>query len=119
MRKLFSMFAVCAALSLAGAAYAAKEAAKADKPVAEKPAAEEVTLKGTATCAKCALKQTEKCQNALKVKDGEKDVWYLIADNAVSKKYHGKVCKGEAEATVKGTVAEVDGKRVITASSIE
>ncbi|HWE93671.1 MAG TPA: DUF6370 family protein [Tepidisphaeraceae bacterium] len=108
MRKLVSLVALVA---LVGFAYA---------PAFAKDAAKEVTLKGTAVCAKCELKETEKCQNALKVKEDGKEVVYLLADNAVSKKFHGSICKAPKEdVSVTGTVSEKDGKKIITASKID
>lgn len=80
----------------------------------------EQTLTGKAMCAKCELKQAEKCTNALQVagKDG-KTITYVLADNQVSKDFHGKVCKGTLDGvTVTGTVKQDGGKQVITASKI-
>ena len=37
-------------------------------------AAEEVALKGKVMCAKCALKEAEKCQTVIKVKEGGKEI---------------------------------------------
>jgi hypothetical protein len=82
--------------------------------------AKEQTLTGKAMCAKCELKQADKCTNALQVagKDG-KTTTYVLADNKVSKDFHGKVCKGILEGvTVTGSVSEADGKKTITASKI-
>lgn len=88
-----------------------------DKPAAA--AAGEVTLKGQMMCAKCALKESDKCQNVLKVSEGGKETAYLIAKNDVAKKAHSKVCGGAAGATVKGTVGEEGGKKLLTASEIK
>jgi hypothetical protein len=92
-------------------------------PADGKPAAagKPVTLTGTMVCGKCTLNETAKCQNVLKVKKAgaaEEEKYYL-ADNGVAKKNHDQVCSGEAKATVKGTVAEADGKKVLTAASIK
>ena len=82
--------------------------------------AEESKLKGTLTCAKCALKEDAECQNVLQVKDGDKTVNYYLAANEVSKGCHGAVCKqAQDNVTVTGTVEEKDGKKVITATKIE
>lgn len=80
----------------------------------------EQNLTGKAMCAKCELKQAEKCTNALQVagKDG-KTTTYLLADNKVSKDFHGKVCKGTLDGvTVTGTVKQDGDKQIITASKI-
>ena len=38
-----------------------------------------VTIKGDGMCAKCALKETKTCQNAVIVtKDGKKTTYYLV-----------------------------------------
>ena len=78
------------------------------------------TLTGTLTCAKCDLKQTDACQNVLKVKDGDKTVMYYLNDSDATKDTHGKVCKGAKDnVTVTGMVEEKDGKKWITVSKIE
>jgi hypothetical protein len=111
-----------------GPAALAAEDKPADKPAAVKPAeavaapagaAKPVTLKGTMTCGKCALNETEKCQNVLKVGKAGKEVKYYLAANDLSEKSHETVCSGEAKATVKGTVTEEGGKKTLTASSIK
>jgi hypothetical protein len=82
--------------------------------------AKEQTLTGKAMCAKCELKQADKCTNALQVtaKDG-KVTTYTMTDNKVSKDFHGKICKGTLDdVSVTGSVAMVDGKSVITPSKI-
>src|SRR5262245_41816064 len=88
-------------------------------------AAEEVTITGDAVCAKCALKETPKCQNTITATtDGKKTTYYLAA-NAVSKKAHGAlgICTASKDAPVKvkatGTVSEEDGKKVLTVSKID
>jgi hypothetical protein len=82
--------------------------------------AKEQTLTGKAMCAKCELNQADKCTNALQVagKDG-KVTTYTLADNKVSKDFHGQVCQATLDGvSVTGTVAMVNGKPVITASKI-
>jgi len=73
----------------------------------------EVTLKGTITCAKCDLKEAKKCTNAIKVKEGGKDVVYIFDDNGGKEKYHRDICTSPKEGSVKGTVGEKDGKKTI------
>src|SRR5258707_9726235 len=108
MRKLVSLVALFALVAFVTPTFAKDDDAK------------EVKLKGTAVCAKCELKETEKCQDALKVKEDGKEVVYLLADNEVAKKFHGKVCKApKDDVTVVGTVSEKDGKKIITATKIE
>lgn len=74
----------------------------------------EVTLSGTGCCAKCKLKQTDACQNALK----SGDTLYLLEHNAVSKAFHKNLCSGTAAITAVGSVKEIDGKKILVASKI-
>lgn len=112
MRKLFPLLAVTA--MVAGLTLVARAAD--DK---------EVTITGDGVCAKCALKEKKTCQNVVTVKEDGKEVKYYLAANPVSKKYHGSsgICQASTDAPIKtkvvGTVKEEDGKKVITASSIE
>ena len=77
----------------------------------------EVTLEGTGMCGKCALKVEEKCTNVLQVGEGDKLKTYTFAKNISHGDYF---CSGKtAGLTVKGTVAKVDGKLILTASSVE
>jgi hypothetical protein len=115
---VLSVFAAGALPAFAGdKAAKGEKAEKADKAAASKSAG--VTLKGTMMCAKCALKETDKCQNVLKVTEGGKETAYYLVHNDVAKKNHGPVCSGTANATVKGSVAEEGGKKTLTASEIK
>lgn len=87
--------------------------------------AEKTTLKGDGVCAKCALGETDSCQNVVIVtKDGEKKTYYVVHD-AVAKKAHGSIgfCKASKEKPAKvkitGTFEEKDGKLLFTAEKIE
>jgi hypothetical protein len=73
---------------------------------AEEKEAKEVTLKGTLGCAKCVfkVKGCKVCTNAIKVKEGDKEVIYVIDDGGKKAKYHGKICTSSAEGSVKGTI---------------
>ena len=92
-------------------------ATHAMEEVAPEAAAEEVTLTGTMTCAKCDLGEGDACQSVLIVGEGDEKTTYYIA----SKEKHAKVCKEAVDGvTVTGTVAEAeDGKKTLTASKIE
>lgn len=79
----------------------------------------EVTLTGEGKCAKCALHETDKCQNALQVQEDGKTVTYYLAQNKISKDFHENLCKESQKITVTGTVKEKDGKKTLTASKIE
>lgn len=87
---------------------------------AETGKAKEVTLKGEAKCAMCALKESDKCQTVIQTeaKNGKK-VTYYLADNEVAKGFHENVCKGAKKVVATGTVKKVEGKRQLTASKIE
>jgi len=81
--------------------------------------AAEATLKGTMSCAKCALKKAEKCQDVLTVTDdkGAATEYWIVKNEAAEKAGHQ--CQKPAAATVTGEVSEKDGKKWITASKIE
>jgi hypothetical protein len=109
MRKLFPMLAV--AVLFSGFTLIVQ-------------AAEEKTIEGMAQCAKCALKETQKCQNVVVVKEDGKDVNYYMVMEGVAKDNHGKIfCqapKGDGpKVKVTGEIEEKDGKKVIKASKIE
>jgi len=75
------------------------------------------TLEGKLVCSKCKLSETEKCGNALVVKDGDKEITYYLSDKGAAEKYHK--CSGETDAKVTGKVTEKDGKKVITDAKVE
>ena len=79
----------------------------------------EVTITGEGKCAKCILKETEKCQNAIETTEDGKKVTYYLTDNKVSKDFHDDLCKEAKKVTATGTVKEVDGKKELTVSKIE
>ncbi|MCX7699823.1 MAG: DUF6370 family protein [Gemmataceae bacterium] len=80
--------------------------------------AEEKTLKGKITCAKCELKKSDKCETVIQVKEGGKDViYYFDADS--HKKYHGKICSEGVEGTVVGTVSKSGDKLVVKVTKAE
>lgn len=104
MRKLFPMLAV--AVLFAGVALIVR-------------AAEEKTIVGEGQCAKCSLKETAKCQNAIVAEEGGKKVTYYLEANATSKAFHKNICTETKKVRATGEVAEKDGKMVLTASKIE
>jgi RecG-like helicase len=77
------------------------------------------TITGEGMCAKCSLKETKACQNAIKVKTGDKTVTYYLVQNDVAKAFHKNVCQSTEKVTATGTVKEVDGKQEFTATKIE
>lgn len=104
-RMFICTFVAALALMCAPAAHA-KESAK------------DVTLQGEMVCGHCVLKETKSCQNVLKVTEGEKETFYFLAENEVSKANHSAICGGGAQATVTGTVKKQGKKFVMTAKEI-
>ena len=78
----------------------------------------EVTLKGTATCAKCDLGTAKECANVLQVKEGGKTVTYYLAGKA-DMEWHKNICKAPKSVTMTGTVTEKDGKKTLDVSKME
>jgi hypothetical protein len=81
--------------------------------VAQEKKGEAKKLEGTLVCGKCKFGEGEKCNNVLLVKENGKEVKYHLQDKGAKEKYHGKICKADAEATVEGKVSEKDGKKII------
>ena len=112
MRKLYPMLAV--AVVFAAASLLVKAT-----PV------KDVTVTGQAQCAKCALKETQKCQNVVVAKEDGKDVKYYLVHNDIAKKAHQALgfCTakpGEGpKVTVTGDLKEEDGKKIITPTEIK
>jgi hypothetical protein len=80
---------------------------------------EEIKISGEASCAKCVLKQADKCQIVIEAEKDGKKVSYYVVDNAVAKQFHNNVSQQAKKVTAVGTVKEVDGKQQLTASKIE
>ena len=82
---------------------------------------EEKTVTGKTECAKCTLKETAKCQNALVVDEGGKKVtYYMDMTNAVAKKFHREAfCQGGKKVKATGDVKEKEGKMVMSPTKIE
>jgi hypothetical protein len=80
----------------------------------------EKTISGEAKCAKCMLKETDKCQTVIQVENKKgKTVNYYLAENDISKAFHQNVCKETKKVTATGTNKKEDGKNEFTASKIE
>ena len=77
------------------------------------------TIRGEGACAKCSLKETSTCQNAVKVKEGGKTVTYYLVHNQVSKDFHNNICTSTAKVVATGTVKEANGKLEMTPAKIE
>ena len=77
-----------------------------------------MTITGTGKCAKCALHETEQCQNVIQTEKGGKTVTYYLAKNDVAKDFHSNICKEAKKVKATGTVKEVEGKQEFTATKI-
>ncbi len=80
----------------------------------------EQTITGEAKCAKCMLKESDKCQTVIQAqnKKGKTVTYYLVA-NDVSKGFHHNVCQEAKKVTATGTLKKVHGKNELTVSKIE
>jgi hypothetical protein len=77
----------------------------------------EVTLKGDGVCAKCGLSQTQKCQDALEVKEGDaKGVYYIKGKGAAG--LHRSICQARVPLTVTGVVSTKENQKWIEASKV-
>lgn len=80
----------------------------------------EITITGDGLCAKCALKETKACQNAVIVTKDGKSTTYYLEKNEFFKDAHTKLglCGASKDAPVKvkvtGTCEKKDGKLVVT-----
>lgn len=80
----------------------------------------EKTITGEAKCAKCMLKETDKCQTVIQTENKQgKTINYYLADNEVSKAFHQNVCKEAKKVTATGTAKKLDGKMEFTATKIQ
>ena len=84
----------------------------------EGQAGKAIKITGDAKCGKCALKETDKCQNVIQVAKRGKIVTYYLVENDVSKAFHENVCHEPKKATAIGTDKQVDGKHQFTATKI-
>ena len=81
------------------------------------------TIEGKLVCAKCTLKMEgiKTCTNAVKVKEGDKEVIYLIKDTGNKESYHKAVCGADTDSDVKvtGKLVEKDGKKWLEDAKVE
>ena len=101
-------------VALAGilAAALAMPAVAADKE-------KEVTITGDGKCAKCALKEADKCQTVIQTKENGKTVTYYTTDNKIAKDFHETVCQDSPKVKATGKLKEENGKKFLTLSKIE
>ena len=89
-------------------------------PACAADTAKEKTVTGEAKCAKCMLKETDKCQTVIQVENKKgKTVNYYLTENDVCKAFHEDVCKEAKKVTATGTVKKVQGKNEYTVSKID
>lgn len=71
-----------------------------------------VTLKGDIGCAKCVFKVKgyKACTNAIKVKDGDKEVIYIFNDKGGKESYHKEICTSDKKGSVTGVIGKDKGK---------
>ena len=82
--------------------------------------AADTKVSGTAVCAKCNLKQADKCQMAIKVTDASGKTETILADNnSIAKDFHENICKKDAKVNAEGTITEKDGKKTIALTKVE
>ena len=79
----------------------------------------EITIKGEAKCAQCALKEPGKCRTVIQAKMHGKMVNYYLTANPVAKDFHENVCREAKKVTATGTDKVVNGKHEFTAKKIE
>ena len=66
------------------------------------------------------MNETQKCQTAIQVKEGDKLTTYYFLDKGDAESYHEPVCGGEKKTgTVTGVVSAKDGKQYITPKKVE
>ena len=78
-----------------------------------------VTITGEGKCAKCAMKESDKCQNVIQTKEDGKTVTYYLVQNKTSKDFHSELCHGPKKVTATGTVKEVNGKKEFKVTAIK
>ncbi len=90
-------------------------------PVLAADTAKPVTMQGKIACAMCVLKHKDAkaCAPMLVVTENGKDVEYALANNDVMKAFGHDSCEKAIAAKVTGTLAESNGKKVLTATKIE
>ena len=114
-KLILTSVAALVVLSLATPSFGAEPEKKEGKEARER------TITGEAKCAKCSLKETDKCQTVIETegKNGKKGRKIYVADNEVAKDFHSNVCKETKKVKATGTVKNVDGKSEITLTKID
>lgn len=71
------------------------------------------TLKGEIGCPKCVFSIAKKCANAIKVKDGDKEVIYTFIDDGAKESYHKTICTEGKPGSVTGVVSTKGDQKFI------
>ena len=80
----------------------------------------EMTITGEGKCAKCSLKESDKCQTVIVQGKGEKAKKYFVVQNDIAKEFHSNICHESKMVKAIGTVKkDADGKLEFTATKIE
>ncbi|MFQ3591874.1 MAG: DUF6370 family protein [Gemmataceae bacterium] len=106
MTVMKSLLGLAAALAIVFLVQAADD--KADKK-----ADKSVTLKGELGCPKCVFGIAKKCANAIKVKEGDKELIYTFIDAEAKAPYHAQICTEGKPGSVTGVVSKKDDKLFI------
>jgi hypothetical protein len=106
MKKYLTVLLTISALALAlSTSHAATESDK--------------TITGDGACAKCVLKESEKCQATITTEADGKKVAYYVTPNNVAKEFGDKLCAEKKKVTATGKVTTANGKQMLLASKIE
>ena len=106
MKNLIAILGCALALSLSASTRAAE-------------AGKDKEIKGEGLCLKCELKKSDKCQNAIRVKENGKETIYVLEKNDVSEAFHKNICGGPKKVIAKGVVKKDGDKTILVASKIE
>ena len=80
----------------------------------------EMTITGEGKCAKCSLKESDKCQNVIVVGKGDKQKKYFVVQNDIAKEFHSNICKESKMVKATGIVKkDADGRLEFTATKME
>ena len=77
------------------------------------------TITGEAKCADVDMHAQSTCQTVVQVKQGDAMMNYYVVENEAAKGLHEKICGNPQQVTATGTVAEKDGKLVLTPTKVE
>lgn len=78
-----------------------------------------LTIKGEGKCAKCALKEADKCQNVVVAEENGKKVTYYLTGDVSKAFHHDNLCSGSKKVTATGAHKMVDGKHELAVTKIE